>query len=94
MAKHRKRQVAAAHPAPRVLDEAKAQAWLETQGAHDFAVLLCGALVAAYRLGRYGVMEGDSLSPNERDDSIQATKPILYQLMMRVNHLGDQLYVE
>lgn len=75
------------------LDEAAATAWLHTEGARELALLLMGALTCAYRMGRYGVAEGDFLSAAERTESLDAVKPLTYCIVKKVNEMGAKFHV-
>jgi hypothetical protein len=75
------------------LDETAAAAWLQTEGARELALLLMGALTCAYRMGRYGVAEGDALSAEERAESLEVMKPLTYCIVKKVNQMGAQFYV-
>lgn len=80
--------VAAAPP----LDEMAAAAWLRTDGARELAMLLMGALTCAYRMGRYGVAEGDALTAEERAESMEMMKPLTYCVVKKCNEMGARFY--
>lgn len=75
------------------LDETAATAWLHTEGARELALLLMGALTCAYRMGRYGVAEGEFLSADERTESLEMVKPLTYCLVKNINEMGAKFYV-
>lgn len=75
------------------LDEAAATAWLHTEGARELALLLMSALTCAYRMGRYGVAEGEFLSDEERSESLEMVKPLTYCIVKKVNEMGAKFHV-
>jgi hypothetical protein len=55
-------------------------------------MVLMGALTYAYRMGRYGVAEGDALNAEERAESMEAMKPLMYCVVKRFDEMGTKFY--
>jgi hypothetical protein len=65
---------------------------LDEVAIRKLMVLLMGALVYSYRIGRFGKAEGFELSAEERRESIEAVKPLIPELLGEIVAMEKSFY--